>query len=426
MPAPDLYPTSETTALKLPATGTIADVAAACSNGVYNSEPTFLSGAAQQVNFTYQRLGGNILNIEVEASNVYNDYEAAVLEYSKIINQHQAKNVLLDFLGVTTGSFDHTGELVSGSGSSTGELLFPRFSFRYSKTIAKSLTDAAGFGGYRNHYSASITLENGVQVYDLQAAVSSAAADTSSLFYTEYQNSENKRIEIQRVYYRSANSFWRFYGYYGGLSVVGNLNTYGQYSDDSTFEIVPVWQNMLQAQMYETNLHTRASHYSYEIVNNKLKIYPPPPNYGEGFASREVIWFDFAFAQKSPMEESASGSSELAGVNNINTLPFANIPYDKINSMGKDWIRWYALALTKETLGNTRGKVQTLPFANEQVTLNYADLLGQAKEEKETLRKELIEYLDGVTYEKLMEASANVLDNSAKIQAYVPLKIYVG
>ena len=31
---------------------------------------------------------------------------------------------------------------------------------------------------------------------------------------------------------------WRFYGYYGGLNVVGNLSTYGQYSDESTFEVI--------------------------------------------------------------------------------------------------------------------------------------------------------------------------------------------
>ena len=65
---------------------------------------------------------------------------------------------------------------------------------------------------------------------------------------------------------------WRFYGYYGGIGVVGNYSTYGQFADDSTFEIIPTWQNKMQAIMYEDSIYTRTSHYSYELINNKNKI----------------------------------------------------------------------------------------------------------------------------------------------------------
>ena len=40
---------------------------------------------------------------------------------------------------------------------------------------------------------------------------------------------------------------WRFYGYYGGLNVTGDMTTYGQYADDSSFQVIPVWQNKIQA-----------------------------------------------------------------------------------------------------------------------------------------------------------------------------------
>ena len=63
---------------------------------------------------------------------------------------------------------------------------------------------------------------------------------------------------------------WRFYGYYGGLNVVGNLHQYGQFADDSSFDLVPAWQNKLQAMAYEDAIYTRNSHYSYEIKNNNL------------------------------------------------------------------------------------------------------------------------------------------------------------
>ena len=58
---------------------------------------------------------------------------------------------------------------------------------------------------------------------------------------------------------------WRFYGYYGGLNTVGDLASYGQWADDSTFQVIPVWQNKAQAMAFEDAIYTRNSQYSYEI-----------------------------------------------------------------------------------------------------------------------------------------------------------------
>ena len=102
---------------------------------------------------------------------------------------------------------------------------------------------------------------------------------------------------------------WRFYGYYGGVGVVGNYQTYGQYADDTTFEIVPTWQNKLQAIMYEDSLYTRVSHYSYEIINNKLKLFPTPV---EG-AMADHFWFRFTIETNSPLIDNVE-----SGQNRVN------------------------------------------------------------------------------------------------------------
>ena len=86
----------------------------------------------------------------------------------------------------------------------------------------------------------------------------------------------NSRI-IDKVFYRSPIAMWRFYGYYGGMGVVGNYSTYGQYADDSTFEIVPTWQNKLQAIMYEDSLYTQEHLIILmKLLDNKLRFYPKP------------------------------------------------------------------------------------------------------------------------------------------------------
>jgi hypothetical protein len=90
------------------------------------------------------------------------------------------------------------------------------------------------------------------------------------------------------------------------------------------------------------------------------------------------------------------------GINNMNTLPFENVPYENINSMGKQWIRRFALALSKETLGQIRGKFGgNVPIPGENVSLNASDLLSQAKAEQDALRDELKTILDELTYNKL-------------------------
>ena len=116
----------------------------------------------------------------------------------------------------------------------------------------------------------------------------------------------------------------------------------------------------------------------------------------------------------------------VKGVNNANTLPFANLPYDNINSIGKQWIRRFALSLSKEMLGNIRNKFTSIPIPGESVTLNGADLVTQGKEEQEKLREELKTTLDDLLYSKLAEIDATTMDSVNKIQLYTPLSVYVG
>ena len=91
MAIPKLYPKSTSNANVLPVTGTVADVTASLPFGIYAASTPFLSGASDQVAFTYKKLGGDVLDIELAPGNVYAAYEEACLEYSYILNLHQSK-----------------------------------------------------------------------------------------------------------------------------------------------------------------------------------------------------------------------------------------------------------------------------------------------------------------------------------------------
>ena len=419
MSLPTLTPSSSASAIVLPKTGTAGNVQAACPIGVYAAVTAFQNGAAAQVAYTYKKLGGDVLDIELTEQNVYANYEEACLEYSYIVNLHQAKNALGSALGAATASFDEKGEVATGEGSA---LKYPKFKFDYAFKIGDTFSHEAMVGGTQPIYSASFDSVADQQDYDLQHIISASANPAGGGSTAPYAGAiqDNKRIKVRQVYYVTPRQMWRFYGYYGGLNVTGDMHTYGQYADDSSFNVIPPWQNKIQAIQYEDHLYTRTSHYSYEIINNKLRLYPIPDS-----VSPEKWWVRFS-VESGPYDDAQQGEAGL-GVNNMNTLPFENIPYGNINSIGKQWIRRFALALSKETLGQIRGKFGgVIPIPGESVTLNASDLLSQAKDEQTILRDELKAQLDEMTYAKLTETDKSIIDNSATILERVPLKIFVG
>jgi len=414
MSFPDLTPASTVSAITLPETSTdvLATVVDSLAIGYYNTE-SFVSGARAQVAYTYKRLGGDVLDIEITAKNVYNHYEEAVLEYSYIVNLHQARNALGSALGGPTGSFDHEGRLTEGEDVS---LKYPKFQFDYAFRNADKFSTEALVGGTEPLYSASFDVVPDQQDYDLQEIVSGSQAGS------DWDGMDNKRIKIRQVYYVTPRQMWRFYGYYGGLNVVGDMHNYGQYADDSTFNVIPPWQNKLQAMAYEDHLYTRTSHYSYEINDNKIRLYPSPSSVTE-----DKFWFRFTVETGNSAFSTGSYDSGVDGVNNMNTMPIENIPFNKVNSIGQQWIRRFALALSKETLGQIRGKFGgQVPIPGDNVTLNASDLLSQASAEQQALREELNKQLDEMLYAKLAETDKTMVENMDAIVQKVPLKIFVG
>jgi len=413
----NLQPASTTSAVVLPSTGVPGDVAAALAYNIYTTS-AFYNGAADQVAYTYQKLGGQVLDLEITPANVYNAYEEACLEYSYLVNTHQSKNVLSSLLGNTTGSFDEDGEFSDYDPGldEKPNLKYPRFQLGYIRNVGDSIGTLAGVGGNQTVYSASFEPQDDVQDYDLQKIIYTASLAADSPFHDKVGK---KAITIQKVYYKTPQAMWNFYGGYA-IGAVGNLSTYGMYADDSSFQLVPSWQNVLQAYTFEQDLHVRASHWSFRIINNNLRIYPIPSG-----VHPEKFWVEFRVAEDAFTEES-DRKYGADGVNNMNTLPFPNVPYENINSIGKQWIRRFALSLAKETLGQVRSKLASIPIPNNDITLNGPALVSEAKEEQANLRTELKEALDQMVYAALAEQDQRLQNSVADVVQKIPTGIYVG
>jgi len=422
MATPTFTPTSQTSAITLSSGSTPAIAEdASFPFDVYTSDRYFLSGASDQVAYVYKKLGGDVLDIELSSSQVFAAYQESVLEYSYLLNIHQAKNSLGDLLGAKTGSFNEEGQLLEGDSisGSNAELKFPKFKFEYARRVANGYATEAGIGGTVPIYSASFDTVEDQQDYDLQSIISSAAGTDSSVPY--YGEVGKNKIIVTKVYYKTPQAMWRFYGYYGGLNTVGDLSSYGQYADDSTFQLVPPWQNKAQAMAFEDAIYTRNSHYSYELKNNTLRIFPEST-----IVAPKTMWVEFFVDTDTPWLGDEGIDHGIDGINNVNSLPFENTPYQNINSIGKQWIRRFALSLCKEMLGNIRSKFSTIPIPGESVTLDGPALLSQAQTEQEKLREELKTIFDELTYTKVAQSDVELSDAINSIEKRVPMLIYPG
>jgi len=156
---------------------------------------------------------------------------------------------------------------------------------------------------------------------------------------------------------------------------------------------LPIWEDVLRAQQLKMSQKIRRSNYSYGLNNNVLTLYPVP-------TSDTRVHFTYYLI------DANSGSFDsndplTNGVANLSNVPFRNINYSQINSIGHQWIRRFALSLSKEVLGQIRSKVRSIPIPNGNLELNGSDLVIQAQTEQVNLREELKGWLDSMTYDKL-------------------------
>lgn len=356
--------------------------------GFYDADPTFQVDADHVANWCAKRLGYPLVDIELQDVNFYACFEEAISEYSNQVNQFNIQQNLLSLIGTPT------------SNNLTHRNISPNLGGVIQ--IATEYGVDTFTNGNVNFYSASIDIVPGDQNYDLNVLVRDIHAPTGS-------------IEIKRVHHYSPPASMRFYDPYLGNQAMLDTFGFGAYSTGVSFMLMPMYADLLRVQAIEFNDLMRKSSFSFEILNNKLRIFPIP-------VKPFKLWLEYVIKEErnNPLKY-PSGS-----VSDFSNAPYDFMNYGNINSVGKTWIYNYALALAKETLGYVRGKYASIPIPNGETTLNAADLLAAATAEKTALIAELREILDTTTRAKLLEAKKAEVDSLNGTLVGSPLLIYVG
>lgn len=340
--------------------------------GFFDTDSEFQTDGQKFVKFAARRLGYPIMEIELQDINFYASLEDAVAVYGKELYEYKIRENYLSLEGNTTGSALNT------------TLIQPNFENMFR--IAADYGSEVGSGGNINYYSGSIDLIAGQQHYDLAAWASASASLTPG-----------DSIEIKRVFYEASPAIVRYFDPYAGtgtgLQSLMETFGFGQFSPGINFMLMPVYFDVLKIQAIEFNDQIRKSGYGFELINNKLRIFPIPT------FNRKMF---FTYIKKS--ERSALYRNPSNGlITNVSNVPYNNINYSQINDIFKKWIFDYALAVTKETLGNIRGVYSQIPVPGAEVTVNGQTLIDQANSEKTALVEQLRATLDDTSRQKQLE-----------------------
>ena len=375
--------------------------------GLYDSEAGFQIDGPRTATWCATRLGYPTVDIEMIDTQFYACFEEAISEYSSQVNQFNIRNnlnILRGYPKSQNKNFSQT--LVDGS--------FIPTIFRMSQAYGT----LANVGGDTDIKKAYLDLEVGVQTYDIASLAKDA--QTTQSFSTIF-NSASK-FEITKVFFESTPAIQRFFDPYS-VGAQGTLNLldefgFGQYSPAAQFLLMPLYEDTLRIQHIELNDQIRKSAYTFNIVNDKIKIFPIPT-----VRTPKRVYFEY-FASNDFDANSITLKDNR--VSDYSDVKYDFISYDAINDVGKQWIRKYTLALAKELLGAIREKYSTIPIPDGEVSLDGAALRSEAQAEKEILITQLRENLEELSRVKQFEYQKNEAEYHQDMLKKIPLTIYVG
>jgi len=363
--------------------------------GFYDYDPQFQSDADKFAKFAAQRLGYPLVEVELQDINFYTALEDAVTTYGNELYAYQVAENLLSFQGAPTTIGTANNEVVQENMAS-----IVRLSQQYG--------EEAGVGGTVTYRSGSIKLQRGVQEYDMNKWA--------------LDNGIQGRIEIKRIYYEAPPAIMRYFDPYAGTGtgMMQMLDSFGwgSYSPAINFMLMPINYDLQKIQAIEFNDQIRKSQYTFELVNNQLKIFPIP------VVHYQDLWFQYILeSDRNKVYTDRNGQSLITNASNV---PYENPVYSQINSIGRSWIFEYALALTKEMLGYVRGKYQTVPIPGSEITLNQSDLISAATSERTALIERLRAYFDTTSRKSLLANKEAEAASQKNILADVPMTIFIG
>ena len=373
--------------------------------GFYNNDVEFQEDSVKVSRFTTTRLGYPLMDVELQTGSIFTAFEESITTYGNELYAYLIRENTLDLTGLPYANLDLSKTVVKPN-------------FENIVRLSEQYGEEAGVGGNVTLYKDFIPLTASVQDYDLKVWAKDKGITGS--------------IEIKRVFYQdpvpaSARYLDPYDGFgFGGVAAAG-LTALGGFGGGYGYLMMPLNYDIQVIQAIEMNTQVRLSNYSFEIHNNVIRVFHiPGPAESTGefpLGNAGNLWFEY-IERNERISSSVIPAEDT--ITNVSNMPYQNPVYSLINSVGRQWIFEYTLAICKEILGYVRGKYSTVPIPNAEMTLNQSDLLGAATAEKTALLERLRAYFDETSRANMLERKVREQDAVLRELDQVPRVIYIG
>ena len=229
---------------------------------------------------------------------------------------------------------------------------------------------------------------------------------------------------------------WSFGGLAGGgisgpagYAQMGNLA--------GSYFLTPAFDMLLR--MQEINIQRRIispdlTYYITALPNGKkaLHLLNTPGgkfDFGNSELMQGKVWYWYYDTSQGDRDKCLADNPDIVLL--PSDVPYNKLSWYKLNNPAQVWVRRWFVAYCKETLGRVRGKFSgSLKTPDGELTMDYAALATEAKDEKTKLIEELIGAdgrLTRLRPEKIMEREALLAENLNKQLKFraMPRQIYV-
>ncbi len=364
--------------------------------GYFDADPHFIRDATRVADWCARRLGFPITDVELNEENFYSAFEESVLEYSSLVNAFSARDNLISLEGLPTQSLNLSEQYIQPTLHGVFKL-------------AKQYATEVGAGGNQTWYTGSVNLVEGQQVYDL----SSENVDV------ERGNFDTDTFTIRRIFHDDTSPLARYIDPIGfsGIANQDFLNQFGWGNLGIIYTLMPLHYDLMRMQSIEMHEQIRRSAHTFQLTANRLRVFPIP---------REEAKLFFHYTLDDDNIEDARMGRNNGLISDYSNIPYGIKKYRYINEIGKQWIRKYALALSKEMLGLVRSKYSSIPITmNGEISLNGSELISSAESERVALIEELNTMLDSMSRQAQLERKASEDEAMRTKLKSVPMKIYV-
>jgi len=371
--------------------------------GFFDEELAFQKEADSIVTFVKRKLGDDILSVELTSKQIWMCLEESTLEYGSLVNEFQTKSQLSNVLGASTGS--------NIQGKYAHETL--DFILRLAEPYAQD----AGIGGSYNTMSGSIKLETGRQDYDIYSELKDTAGNL--IFSSSMNNNGSGKMKILEVFHYSPQAAYRFFDTTSAINYLNNEFSFESFTPETVFYVLPVFEDILRGGQMSLSISVRSYNYSFRTQGKKIRIYQSPTFCSSGSNTNRKLWIRVGFG--SDPFNPAYNDGTIQGVSDFSNIPYDNIKYETINSMGRQWVREFCLASSKELLGLVRSKFSAIPIPGGDLQLDGSTLVTHGREDQDKLKTSLRELLDSLTYDKMLEGEAGKAGNLQTVLKTIPV-----